>query len=173
MASVVTIRRACAADADALVTLVQGLADFEHLTGPDTAGAARLRRDLTDPARIFDVLVAESAGTLVGYALFFLTYSTFRARRKLFLEDLFVQPAYRNREVGRALLLACAREAARRDCCQLEWTVLHWNASAQRFYRRLGGERDVSWQIYTLDETGVAGLAETQLPDGIDAAEGL
>jgi ribosomal protein S18 acetylase RimI-like enzyme len=165
----VTIRRASAADADAIVTLVRGLADFEHLPGPDAAGAARLRRDLTDPARIFDVLVAESAGTLVGYALFFLTYSTFRARRKLFLEDLFVAPAYRNRAVGRALLLACARVAAQRDCCQLEWTVLHWNAAAQRFYRRLGGERDVGWQIFTLDEAGLGGLAEADWPDGIGA----
>jgi GNAT superfamily N-acetyltransferase len=171
MASV-TIRRASAADGDALVTLVRGLADFEHFTGPDAAGGARLRRDLADPARIFDVLVAESAGVLVGYALFFLTYSTFRARRKLYLEDLFVEPAYRDRGVGRALLLACAREAARRDCCQLEWTVLHWNAAAQRFYQRHGGQRDASWQIYALDEAGVAGLAEAQLPDGIDA-EGL
>jgi GNAT superfamily N-acetyltransferase len=168
----VTIRRARAADADWLVSMVRGLADFEHLQGPDAAAGARLRQDLTDPARVFDVLVAERDGVLVGYALFFLTYSTFRARRKLFLEDLFVEPAYRNRAVGRALLLACAREAARRDCCQLEWTVLHWNAAAQRFYRRLGGERDASWQIYTLDEAGVTSLAETSLPDDVDT-EGL
>lgn len=167
----VTIRPAGERDADALVTLVQGLADFEHLQGPDADGAARLRRDFTDSSRIFEALVAEAAGSLVGYALYFFTYSTFRARPKLFLEDLFVEPAYRNRGTGRALFLACARVAARRGCCQLEWTVLHWNDAARRFYQRLGGERDTSWQIYTLDDARLGELAVADLPEGIAAAE--
>jgi GNAT superfamily N-acetyltransferase len=167
----VTIRPAQAEDADALVTLVRGLADFEHLDGPDAAGAARLRRDLADPARVFEALVAEVAGTPVGYALYFFTYSTFRARPKLFLEDLFVRPEHRNRGIGRALFVACARVAARRGCCQLEWTVLHWNEAARRFYRRLGGERDTSWQIFTLDDATIGELAGARLPEGITAAE--
>jgi len=167
----VTIRPARESDADAVVSLVRGLADFEHLPGPDADGAARLQRDFADPARIFDALVAETAAGLVGYALYFFTYSTFRARPKLFLEDLFVRPEHRSRGTGRALFLACARVAARRGCCQLEWTVLHWNDGARRFYQRLGGERDASWQIHTLEEARLGELAAADLPAGIAMTE--
>jgi GNAT superfamily N-acetyltransferase len=168
----VTIRCATVDDGDAIVTLVRGLADFEHLDGPDADAAARLRRDLADPAHRFDVLVAESGGALVGYALVFPTYSTFRARPKLFLEDLFVLETHREQGIGHALLVACARDAVRRGCCQLEWTVLHWNAAAQRFYRRIGGTRDASWQIYTLDGAGLTELAAAELPETIRSAGG-
>jgi GNAT superfamily N-acetyltransferase len=161
----ITVRSARANEGPAVVELIRGLAAFERLPGPDDDAARRFLRDLADPERRFHVLVAEGATGLLGYALYFLTYSTFRARPKLFLEDLFVVPAARREGVGRALVIACARDALRLRCAQMEWAVLHWNEPAKSFYRSLGAATDLTWEPFGLDETILSTLAAAQ-PDG-------
>src|SRR5207245_1288132 len=79
------------------------------------------------------------AGQPVAFALFFHNFSTFLGRRGLYLEDLFVRPAFRRRGYGRALLIHLARLAKHRRCGRFEWAVLDWNQSAIDFYRSLGG----------------------------------
>jgi GNAT superfamily N-acetyltransferase len=172
----VRIRHALPSDASAIVALIGGLADFERLRGPDTETKTRFARDLADPARVFEVLVAETADRLVGYALYFFTYSTFLARPTLYIEDLFVVPDGRRRAVGRALFLACTRVAARRGCGRLEWSVLAWNEDAQRFYRRLGGNPSPDWRLWGLSDATIGELAAAPLPesvrlDGVDDAD--
>jgi ribosomal protein S18 acetylase RimI-like enzyme len=105
---------------------------------PRAFTATIVRRDAFGPRRAFRVLLAEVAGRVVGYASFVTGYNTDIAARELWMHDLFVQPAWRGRGVGRALLTAVAREAARRRVACLEWAVRPTNARAIRFYRRLG-----------------------------------
>jgi GNAT superfamily N-acetyltransferase len=137
-------------DVPALLALVEALAKYEDLPPPDPAARERLRRDaLAVPPR-FQALLATVDGRVVGYAIFFETYSTFLARPTLYLEDLFVLPATRRRGVGAALFSACAAEAVRRGCGRMEWAVLDWNALALSFYTRWAPEALDEWRLHRL-----------------------
>jgi GNAT superfamily N-acetyltransferase len=156
-----TIRSAERADGPALVRLVRGLAEFEQLPPPDDEAARRLIGDAFGPQPRFDVLLAEVAGEVRGYALFFETYSTFRAAPSLWLEDLFVDSDVRGRGVGVALMRAVARIAAARGCQRFEWTVLDWNERARRFYQSLGAHLLGEWQVCRVEGDELAALAST------------
>jgi hypothetical protein len=142
-----TIRAATANDLDAVIALIRELADFEKLPGPDDAAAARFRADFAATPRAFELLVAESDGRVVGYALYFFVYSTFLARRSLYLEDLYVQPTSRSRGLGESFMRRLAAEAVARGCGRLEWTVLDWNERARAFYRKLGAAIHPEWHL--------------------------
>jgi len=149
------IRAAEPRDLPSVVGLVRALAEFEKLDGPDDAAARRLVDDFG--AGRYSLLVAERGGELVGYALYFFTYSTFLARPSLYLEDLFVHPTARSAGIGERFMRALAAEAVRRGCGRFEWTVLDWNVDAQKFYRRLGAEVLATW--WTCRVTGEQLLA--------------
>src|SRR6185503_17593107 len=105
-------------------------------------------------------LLAFDGARPVGFALFFQTYSTWRGRTGLHLEDLFVPDAERRRGVGSALLRRLARLALERGCARLEWAVLDWNTPAIDFYRRLGAEALDEWTTHRLTGPALAALAE-------------
>jgi ribosomal protein S18 acetylase RimI-like enzyme len=105
---------------------------------PRAFSATIVRRDAFGPRRAFRVLVADTGGRVVGYASFVVGYNTDIAARELWMHDLFVLPRWRGRGVGHALVVAVAREAARRGLACLEWGVRESNRRAIRFYRRLG-----------------------------------
>ena len=155
----VRVRGLTAADIEPFLDLVDGLADYERLPRPETAARERLAQDaLSDPPR-FSVLLADVDGQVVGYAVYFFTYSTFLARPSLYLEDLFVTPAARGTGAGIGLFRACAAEAVRNDCGRMEWQVLSWNTPSIEFYRRLGARRLEDWHGYRLDQAGLAAIA--------------
>lgn len=162
----VHVRPPTPADVPRFLELVDALADYEKLPRPDPAARERLAADaLTQPPR-FELLLAELAlphtwqeREIVGYAVFFLTYSTFLARPTLYLEDLFVRPEARGRGAGVALFRACAAEAVRRGCGRMEWTVLDWNTPAIEFYRAKGARHLADWLPFRLDGEPLLGLA--------------
>ena len=88
-----------------------------------------------------NVLVARAGKRLVGYALYFFTYSSFLAKPTLYLEDIFVSKTARGTGVGEALFNSCLHEARDYGCGRMEWQVLDWNRSAMRFYEKLGAEK--------------------------------
>jgi GNAT superfamily N-acetyltransferase len=151
------IRAAEPRDLPSVVGLVRALADFEKLEGPDDAAARRLGDDFG--AGRFSLLVAERDGAVVGYALYFFTYSTFLARPSLYLEDLFVHPTARGRGLGERFMRALAKEAKRHGCGRFEWTVLDWNVDAQKFYKRLGAEILPGWWTCRVTGEGLEALA--------------
>ena len=155
----VVVRVAVPGDGEMFISIVLGLAEFEKLPPPDAAGRARLLEDAFGPRPRFAVLLAEAGGVAAGYAVFFETYSTFLARPKLYLEDLFVSPGYRGRGVGLALFRACAAETVARGCARMEWVVLDWNEPAIKFYERLGAEYESQWHIYGLGAEALSRLA--------------
>ena len=143
----VSIRPAAHADVGAVHALIRELAAFEKLEHLCTGTAQGLEGALFGPRASVDVLVAELRGEIVGFALFFPTYSTFLARAGLWLEDLYVKPAQRARGIGTRLLRAVAAEAVARGCGRFEWAVLDWNAPAIGFYERLGATVMPDWRI--------------------------
>jgi GNAT superfamily N-acetyltransferase len=145
------IRPATPADLPRVLELVALLADFEQLPGPDAGALARYQADLFGPRPRAEILVAERAGQVVAYALFFFTYSTFRARPSLYLEDLFVDPAARGQGVGSALMAALEARALAEGCVRFEWMVLDWNAPAIAFYQRLGARLLPGWRLCRRD----------------------
>jgi GNAT superfamily N-acetyltransferase len=150
-APALTIRRATARDGRALLSLVDALADYEKLKRPTRAARARLLRDGLGPKRRFDAYLAFSGRVPVGYAIVFETYSSFLALPTLYLEDLFVLPAYRKQKIGLSLFRTCTAEARARGCGRMEWVVLDWNVNAIRFYDRLGAKHLTEWYTYRLD----------------------
>jgi len=136
------------------------LADYERLSDTVTGSAEDLARDLESDVATVECLVAEHQGELVGYALFFPTYGSFRARSKMWLEDLFVEPRARKLGVGNALLAGVAKRALARGCVQLDWYVLDWNQLAIDFYERIGATRpQVDWVQYGVGEEQLKALA--------------
>jgi GNAT superfamily N-acetyltransferase len=156
----ITIRQAQSADAPLLLSLINALAEYEKLPGPDSAACERLVRDGFGPAPRYQAYIAEQEGQAIGYALTFETYSSFLAQPALYLEDLFVLPDARRRGAGRALFRFLAAEALRRGCGRMEWAVLTWNQSAIDFYEQAGARRIDEWHVYRLSDDKLRILAD-------------
>jgi GNAT superfamily N-acetyltransferase len=144
----IEVRRVTPADAPALLSLIDALADYEKLDPPDEAAKARLVRDLFSERPRVESFLATVDGTPVGYTFIFETYSTFLALPTLFLEDFFVLPEYRSQKVGSALFRAMIAEADKRGCGRMEWSVLDWNQLAIDFYQRYGARHLREWHSY-------------------------
>jgi GNAT superfamily N-acetyltransferase len=142
-----SIRAAEPRDLDAIVGLIAGLAEFERLTHLLEVSAEKLRPHLFGDRPVAEALVVDKDGELVAFALFFTNFSTFLARPGLYLEDLFVLPEHRGEGIGEALLTRLAQLAVQRGCGRFEWSVLDWNASAIRFYERMGATVMPDWRI--------------------------
>jgi GNAT superfamily N-acetyltransferase len=155
------IRPATSTDTPAIARLIRGLAEYERLSHYVTLDEGRLREHLFGPRPFAEVLLAEEAGAVVGFALFFHNYSTFAGQPGMYLEDLFVEPGHRGRGHGKALLRAVARVAVERDCGRLDWLVLNWNEPALRFYRSLGAAPMDEWTGYRLTGEALTTCART------------
>lgn len=154
------IRPAEPGDVPELIALVRELAEYERLSHLVECTEHRLHQALFGEQPSVEALLArELGGAVAGFALYFHNYSTFLGRRGLYLEDLYVRPAFRRRGCGSALLARLARLACERGCGRFEWTVLDWNVSAQRFYQELGAAVLTDWRIVRLTGEALARLA--------------
>ena len=153
------IRPATKDDVPAIAKLIRDLAEYERLSHAVVLDESRLREDLFGPRPYAEVLLAEDAGRIVGFALFFHNYSTFLARPGIYLEDLFVEPEHRGKGHGKALLRAIARLAVERGCGRLEWSVLDWNEPSIQFYQSLGAKPLDDWTAYRLTGEALTRLA--------------
>jgi len=142
-----SLRPAEPRDVDAITSLIRGLAEFEKLTHLLEVTPEKLALHLFGEKPVVEAVVAERAGRVVAFALFFTNFSTFLAKPGLYLEDLFVEPEERGRGIGQALLEHLARLAAERGHGRFEWSVLDWNEGAIRFYRRMGATVMPDWRI--------------------------
>lgn len=134
-------------DCETLHTLIRGLAQYEKLAHVAVGSIEDLRSELFGGQPVIEAALAWDTDRAVGFALWFHTYSTFLARRGLWLEDLFVVPEARGRGYGKALLKYCARLAVARGCGRFEWSVLDWNAPSIAFYEAAGATVMSDWRI--------------------------
>lgn len=143
--------------------MLRGLADYERMTDGVTGTPEMMTRLLFDPPGGLFGLIAWEGDRPLGYALYFDTFSSFRAWRTTWLEDLFVLPSARGTGAGRALLAEVARLSLERGSKRLAWDVLDWNEPAIKFYERQGAELHMSdWRQYRLDEGGMQRLVTTE-----------
>jgi GNAT superfamily N-acetyltransferase len=142
-----TLRAAEPRDVPAIVGLIRELAEFEKLTHLVEVTPQSLHPQLFGERPAAEAVVAEHDATVIGFALFFTNFSTFLGKPGLYLEDLYVQPAYRSSGVGRALLTHLAGLANARGYGRFEWSVLDWNVDAIRFYERMGAALMPEWRI--------------------------
>jgi diamine N-acetyltransferase len=103
--------------------------------------------------------LAEWSGEPAGFAVWFLNFSTFRGRHGIYLEDIFVRPAYRRCGIGKALLGRLAKRCVDEGYARFEWAVLDWNTTAIEFYRSLGAEVLGDWRICRISGNALSGLA--------------
>jgi GNAT superfamily N-acetyltransferase len=150
-------------DVPVILTLIKALAEYERMSADVTADESGLRASLFGPTPAAEVVIARAGDDPVGFAVWFYNYSTFLARRGLYLEDLFVVPEWRGRGVGRALLAHLAQIALVRNCGRMEWSVLNWNEPSIGFYRSIGARPMDEWTVYRLTGDDLARLAVTDL----------
>jgi GNAT superfamily N-acetyltransferase len=152
------IRCAARADLQAIHAMIGELAEFERLTHLFVASEEQLDAALFGPRPAAEVLIATKQGAIAGFALYFPSFSTFLGRPGLWLEDLFVRPAFRRQGCGRALLRSLASIALQRGCGRFEWAVLDWNSRAIQFYRQLGASVLPDWRIVRVTGEALATL---------------
>jgi GNAT superfamily N-acetyltransferase len=154
------IRPAERADAALIFDFIRKLAEYERLLHVVVATEADVLRDLfgANPRVFCDLAFWD--GAPAGFALWFHNYSTFRGRHGLYLEDLFVEPAYRGRGIGKALLRHLAQRCRADGLARLEWQVLDWNAPSIAFYKSLGAVAVDDWTVFRLTDEALKKLAE-------------
>lgn len=159
------IRVAGQSDLATIHGMIVALAEYERLAHLCVTTRADLAEALFGSHPAAEVLIAEENGQAAGFALFFHNFSTFLGRRGLWLEDLFVLPAFRRRGCAKALLQALAAIAVERGCGRFEWAVLDWNEQAIHFYESLGAKVLPDWRITRIVEPVLSRLARHPLPD--------
>jgi GNAT superfamily N-acetyltransferase len=160
-ASAITIRAALAEDVPRINDLIRELAEYERAADQAIASAEDLRAALfaSQPALFGHVALCDDE--VVGFALWFINYSTWVGKHGIYLEDLYVTPQMRGRGAGKALLAELAAICVRRGYGRLDWWVLDWNEPAIGFYRSIGAEAMSEWTVYRLSGKSLADLART------------
>ncbi|WOJ89704.1 GNAT family N-acetyltransferase [Methylocapsa polymorpha] len=155
------IRPANPADAALVFALVVELAKYERLESEVDATRETLAAALfcRDPRAFCDI--AEHQGEAVGMSVWFYSFSTFRGRHGIWIEDLFVRPAFRGQGFGKELIASLARRCAAEKLARLEWSVLDWNEPSIAFYERLGARRMEQWTNCRLEGEALSRLGRT------------
>ncbi len=145
------IRPATESDVADILRLVKELAEFEKLRDQVLADESAYLKYGFGAQPKFHALMAEWENTgAVGFALYFFNFSTFVGKPGLYLEDIYVLPAYRGKGIGKELLRELAAIALENDCGRMEWSVLDWNEDAIGFYKSFGAVLLHDWKICRL-----------------------
>lgn len=154
-----SIRPAEPRDVPALIAMVLELAEYENAPEQAIATEADFSRDLFGESPRVHALVVEVSGEVVAYAFYFLNYSTWLGRHGIYLEDLYVRPAFRGQGFGKALLIRLAQECVEKGYGRLDWSVLDWNTPSRDFYAALGAEGLTEWVPYRAEGDALVNLA--------------
>ncbi len=157
----IRIEKTAEKDIPLIFSFIKRLAEYEKLSHEVVATEKILRETLFGEQRFAEVVIAYYNDVAVGYALFFHNFSTFIGRPGLYLEDLFVEPEFRGKGIGKSLLQYLAQIAVERKCGRMEWAVLNWNESAISFYKRLGAAPMNEWTVYRLTGDALKTLARS------------
>ena len=153
------IRKASKQDAPLIFDFIYQLAVYEKMESDVKTSPEELSKALFEN-QYAQVLIAEEETKPVGFALYFFNFSTFLGRPGLYLEDLFVDPAYRGKGYGKALLIELSRIAKSKNCGRMEWSVLKWNTPSIEFYKALGAKEMEEWSVYRLEENELKSFAQ-------------
>lgn len=146
----IKIRRAQKSDSKAILNLIIELAKFEKLNSPDISARRKLLKDTFSKNPPFRILLAEIGSSIVGYSFYLFTYSSFLAKRTLYLEDIFISENFRGKGIGKLFFNELIKIAKKNKCGRMEWVVLDWNVNAIKFYDKLGAAELKEWKTYRL-----------------------
>jgi GNAT superfamily N-acetyltransferase len=158
------IRPARRDDVPAIYQLIRDLADYERSLPEVTGSQQDLASVLFGPQPAVFAHVADHGGQVAGFALWYLSYSTWQGKHGIYLEDLYVEPAHRRRGYGRRLLAELAALCVERGYGRLEWSVLDWNAPAIAFYGSLGAAAMDDWTVHRVTGPALRALADSRPP---------
>jgi len=147
-------------DSQEILNLITELAIYEKEPDAVKTSIADLHRDGFGENKFFKTFVCELEGCLVGFSLYFYTWSTWEGRPSLYLEDLFVLPEHRGQGMGLALLKKLAETALRNSCKRMDWAVLDWNKPAIDFYDSIGAKHQKEWFNYRLEGNALDSFAK-------------
>ena len=159
MDSEVSFRYADRKDLALILRFIKGLAEYEHMSNEVVADEKILEEWIFDKHKA-EVIFALADNREVGFALFFHNFSTFLGKAGIYLEDLYVQPEYRGKGYGKAILKKLASIAVERGCGRLEWSCLDWNKPSIDFYLSLGAEPMTDWTVYRIAGDGLSELGK-------------
>ncbi len=153
------IRAARPEDRALIFSLVRELAEYENLSAEVDATEDAIADALFCQAPRLYCEIAEWSGEAAGFSTWFFNYSTFRGSYGIYIEDLFVRPAYRGRGIGKALMASLARRCLDQGYGRCEWAVLDWNAPSIAFYKSIGAQLREEWRICRLSGEALANFA--------------
>lgn len=148
----VKIRKAVRDDTPIILELIKGIAEYEKLSDQVTANIEVLEKELFDEKNA-NVILAYINDIPIGFALYFFNFSTFKGKKGLYLEDLFIKPEYRKQGYGNQMFDYLIQEAKRLNCGRMEWVCLDWNEPALEFYKKKKAVVLDDWKILRLDES--------------------
>lgn len=152
------IRPAVIDDIPELLGMIRELAEFEKLADQVVATEEDYRESLFGEKPAAEALICKIENSMVGYAIFFSTFSTFIGRAGIWLEDIYIRPAHRTQGIGTKLLKAVGKIAEERNAGRYEWCVLDWNQNAINLYEKMGGEILEEWRIVRMDGKTLSSL---------------
>ena len=156
----ISIRQSTEKDSSIILQFIKQLADYEKLTHEVVATEEKINKYLFGSEKVAEALIAEYDTKPVGFALFFKNFSTFLSLPGIYLEDLFVNPDYRGKGIGKKLLLELVKIAHDRGYGRVEWSVLDWNKPAIQFYESLGAKPNDEWTVYRIKSDQFTNLIE-------------
>ena len=159
MAGNLTFRNAERQDVPLILQFIKELADYEKMLDEVVADEDTLETWIFDKQKA-EVIFALEDGNEIGFALFFHNFSTFLGRSGIYLEDLYIKPAFRGKGHGKAILKKLASIAVERGCGRLEWWCLDWNKPSIDFYLSLGAEPMSDWTVYRIAGDTLAQMAK-------------
>ncbi|MFT5692069.1 MAG: GNAT superfamily N-acetyltransferase [Oceanicoccus sp.] len=158
----VVIRNAAVKDAGLILKFITELAIFEKAEHEVIATVDDIEKNLFDPETTTKAIICSIDGETVGFAVYFLNYSTWLGKNGLFLEDLYVSPSYRAKGAGKKILRHLANIAVSNDCGRFEWNVLDWNEPAILFYDSIGAKPQSEWIGYRLEGNSLIDFANSK-----------
>jgi len=150
----ITIRRALISDAKAILNLIQQLADFENEPNEVEVTIEDIEKDGFGEKPLFQTFVAEVENKVVGLALYYYRYSTWKGKT-IHLEDLIVSEDMRKKNIGGLLYTAVINQAHQEKLRRVEWNVLDWNTPARDFYINSGAKILKGWEVVQMNENGI------------------
>jgi diamine N-acetyltransferase len=155
-----SIHRARPEESGLIFSLLRELAEYEKLTHEVVATESGIAEALFGNNPILFCEIAEWDDKSAGFAVWFFNFPTFAGRRGIYLEDLFVRPAFRGRGIGKALLVHLAKLCVENDWSRLQWSVLDWNTPSIEFYQSLGADMMDEWKLCRINGAALAQLAK-------------
>ena len=154
----INIRNANINDSATILGFIKELAEYENMSNDVVATEDLIKQNIFEK-KLAEVIIAEFDNKPVGFALFFHNFSTFLGKGGIYLEDLYVQPAMRGKNIGKMLLSSITKIAVQRDCGRLEWSCLNWNEPSIKFYKSQGAIPMDEWTVYRVTGNELNDLA--------------